>query len=47
MAKNKAPKYGRDDDAADALAKQVMDLWCGETWKHRPVPPAASSGPAC
>ena len=34
MAKNKAPKYGRDDDQADALAKQVMDLWCGEAWKY-------------
>ncbi|MBU2514136.1 hypothetical protein KJ966_22605 [bacterium] len=32
-AKNKAPKYGRDDDDADLLAKQVMDLWCEETWK--------------
>jgi len=37
MAKNKAPKYGRDDDAADAIAKKVMDLWCSETWKHRTV----------
>jgi len=35
IAKNKAPKYGRDDDAADALAKQVMDLWCDETWRHQ------------
>ena len=35
VAKNKAPKYGRDDDAADAMAKQVMDLWCSETWKHK------------
>ena len=34
-AKFKAPKYGRDDEAADSLAKQVMDLWCDETWKHR------------
>ncbi|MEJ2589279.1 MAG: pyruvate formate lyase family protein, partial [Deltaproteobacteria bacterium] len=34
MAKNKAPKYGRDDDAADAVAKAVMNLWCDETWKH-------------
>ncbi len=33
--KNKAPKYGRDDDAADKMAKDVMDLWCGETWKHK------------
>ena len=35
MAKNKAPKYGRDDDAADAVARQVMDLWTEETWKYR------------
>lgn len=34
-AKNKAPKYGRDDDQADKLAKDVMDLWCSETWKHK------------
>ena len=34
MAGNKAPKYGRDDETADAMAKKVMDLWCNETWKH-------------
>lgn len=34
-AKFKAPKYGRDDDAADALAKVVMDLWSEEAWQHR------------
>jgi trans-4-hydroxy-L-proline dehydratase len=34
-ALNKAPKYGRDDAAADAMGKAVMDLWCGETWKYR------------
>jgi formate C-acetyltransferase len=34
-AKHKAPKYGRDDDAADALGKAVMDLFCEETWKYR------------
>ncbi|MFO7568372.1 MAG: pyruvate formate lyase family protein [Smithellaceae bacterium] len=34
MAKNRAPKYGRDDDEADALARKVMQLWCDETWKH-------------
>jgi formate C-acetyltransferase len=33
-AKNRAPKYGRDDDEADALARQVMQLWCDETWRH-------------
>jgi trans-4-hydroxy-L-proline dehydratase len=34
IAKNKAPKYGRDDDDADALGIKVMDLWCEEAWKH-------------
>jgi formate C-acetyltransferase len=33
-AVNKAPKYGRDDDEADALATKVMDLWTEETWKY-------------
>ena len=31
----KAPKYGRDDDHADAIARAVMELWAEETWKHR------------
>ncbi|MBI5115080.1 hypothetical protein HZA56_01245 [Candidatus Poribacteria bacterium] len=35
IAKNKAPKYGRDDDAADEMAARVMSLWCEETWKHK------------
>ena len=35
LAKNRAPKYGRNDDAADALALEVMKVWTGETWKHR------------
>ncbi len=34
-ARFKAPKYGRDDDEADAMAERVMALWAGETWKHR------------
>lgn len=37
LAKNRAPKYGRDDDAADRMAREVMDLWTSETWKHRTV----------
>jgi pyruvate-formate lyase len=37
MAKNKAPKYGRDDDEADAMAKKVMDLWCEACWQHKTV----------
>ncbi|HPQ54153.1 MAG TPA: pyruvate formate lyase family protein [Spirochaetota bacterium] len=35
MAKNRAPKYGRDDDEADSMGRRVMELWTGETWKHR------------
>ncbi len=34
-ARHRAPKYGRDDDAADALALAVMELWTEETWKYR------------
>ncbi len=34
-AKFRAPKYGRDDDEADSMARAVMDLWCDETWKHK------------
>ncbi len=36
-AKYKAPKYGRDDDEADSMAKNVMDLWTDETWKYKTV----------
>ncbi len=36
-AKNRAPKYGRDDDNADEMGRRVMELWTGETWKHRTV----------
>jgi formate C-acetyltransferase len=35
QALNKAPKYGRDDDEADAMGRKVMDLWTEETWKHK------------
>jgi formate C-acetyltransferase len=34
-ALHKAPKYGRDDDDADALGRRVMELWTDETWGHR------------
>ncbi len=37
IAINKAPKYGRNDDEADAMAKQVMDLWTNETWNHKTI----------
>ena len=35
IALHKAPKYGRDDDYADEMARKVMELWTEETWKHR------------
>jgi pyruvate-formate lyase len=34
-AKNKAPKYGRDDTKADEMARRIMDLWTNEVWKHK------------
>jgi pyruvate-formate lyase len=34
-ALHKAPKYGRDDDSSDLLARQVMELWTDETWKYK------------
>jgi formate C-acetyltransferase len=34
MAVNKAPKYGRDDDQADAMALKVMQTWTDLTWNH-------------
>ncbi|RLD89380.1 MAG: hypothetical protein DRJ09_06655 [Bacteroidetes bacterium] len=34
-AKYKTPKYGRDDDEADAMGRFVMDVWTGETWKYK------------
>ena len=34
-ARNRAPKYGRDDQEADAMAQRVMDLWADEVWKYR------------
>lgn len=34
-AKHRAPKFGRDDDEADEMARRVMELWTEETWKHR------------
>ena len=35
IAHNRAPKYGRDDDEADAMGIKVMELWTEETWKHK------------
>ncbi|MEZ4508635.1 MAG: glycine radical domain-containing protein [Eubacteriales bacterium] len=35
QAKNRAPKYGRDDDAADALALRFMRDWSDIVWGYR------------
>lgn len=32
---NKAPKYGRDDDEADEIARRVMELWAEECWRYK------------
>jgi trans-4-hydroxy-L-proline dehydratase len=37
QALHKAPKYGRDDDAADEMGARVMDLFCEEAWKYKTV----------
>jgi trans-4-hydroxy-L-proline dehydratase len=42
---NKAPKYGRDDDEADALACRVMDLWAEETWRYKSAATGAQYRP--
>ena len=34
-AVNRAPKYGRDEEEADALAKDFMEFWANETWKYK------------
>ncbi len=34
-AKFRAPKYGRDDAAADEMAARVMAVWTTDTWKYR------------
>lgn len=36
-ALHRAPKYGRDDKDADALAQKVMKLWTDECWKYETV----------
>jgi formate C-acetyltransferase len=33
-ARHRAPKYGRDDDQADEMARRVMELWTDEVWKQ-------------
>ncbi len=34
-AKYKTPKYGRDDDEADAMGRFVMETWTNEVWKYK------------
>ena len=34
MARHRAPKYGRDDTAADRMGRRGMELWSTEAWKH-------------
>ncbi|TFG19137.1 MAG: hypothetical protein EU533_07050 [Promethearchaeota archaeon] len=35
VLKNKAKKYGNDDDEADEMARKVMEKWADETWKYK------------
>jgi formate C-acetyltransferase len=35
ILKNKAPKYGNDEDDSDELARRVMKAWADETWKYK------------
>lgn len=35
QARFKAPKYGRDDDEADAMAQKVMEFWSDACWQYR------------
>ena len=35
LLKNKAPKYGNDEDNSDELAKSIMELWAEECWKYK------------
>ncbi len=35
QAKNRAPKYGRDDDSADALAARLMKDWSEIVWRYK------------
>jgi len=37
LAKNKAPKYGQDNDEADALAEKIMNCWSEECWKYKTI----------
>jgi formate C-acetyltransferase len=34
-AVNRTPKYGRDDDEADEMARKVMELWSEQVWQYK------------
>ncbi|MHA1727349.1 MAG: pyruvate formate lyase family protein [Promethearchaeota archaeon] len=35
VLKNKTPKYGTNNDKADEITKQIMQIWADETWKYK------------
>ncbi|MHA1474766.1 MAG: pyruvate formate lyase family protein, partial [Promethearchaeota archaeon] len=35
LLKNRAPKYGNDNDEADKLAQKVMEIWSQECFKYK------------
>jgi formate C-acetyltransferase len=35
VLKNKALKYGNDEDQADEIAQKVMEIWADETWEYK------------
>jgi len=35
LLKQKAPKYGNDDDESDEIARKVMETWSQETFKYK------------
>ena len=35
VLRNKAPKYGNNDDEADEMGRLVMETWANETWKYK------------
>lgn len=43
--RNRCPKYGNDDDGADALARQIADIFCDEVVRCNEVPHAVRFWP--
>ena len=35
VLRNKAPKYGNNEDEADEMGRLVMETWANETWKYK------------